>query len=588
MSRLEELPCELPQSTVESSVNPAAIAIQFESRLPILMHDDLAAKPVWRDLLALTGTLRTFYTSNVLLAWKDNISRARAHSFKAKPELCRVVRIESDTQWVDTFYSFQTDAVPASSCIAILSLVPNTNGEWKIWAIRTVLDQLSGERNVDFLEPADPTMYQATSPFSTTIECAVIGAGQAGLSTAGRLKALGVRCVVVEQNAEVGQNWKSRYNSAKLHTTREYAHLPFDRTFPGDRYPEFLTKDDLAGGYREWTARFGIDIWLSTKLVSASWDEQEQLWSLALEHSNQELILRSRFLVVAIGAGCQQPFIPTYSNRDKFQGITVHSGAYADSKEWTGLKGVVIGTANTGHDVAEDMVDAKLASVTMLQRSPTYVLPAEYYTKILNRTYNASTPTDLADMVGSSQPFAVSRLINQKVLHAAAQQEPERFDALERAGFRTIRYGDIVYQLFERFGGHYMDVGCSEKIARGLIKVKSDALPVSYTETGLLFNDGTQLDADVIVFATGFQSNLKVQMKDVFGSAIVDKLEDFWGFDDEGEVRGAFKLCGHPTLWFHGGTLAVARYYSRFIALQIKAAAVGAPFEIYSQSRLNV
>ncbi len=74
-------------------------------------------------------------------------------------------------------------------------------------------------------------------------------------------------------------------------------------------------------------------------------------------------------------------------------------------------------------------------------------------------------------MMGLTTPLAVSRLISMHVLHSMARAEPERFDALEKAGFKTIRYGDIIYQVMDRFGGHYMDVGASAKIAKGLVSV---------------------------------------------------------------------------------------------------------------------
>ena len=72
-----------------------------------------------------------------------------------------------------------------------------------------------------------------------------------------------------------------------------------------------------------------------------------------------------------------------------------------------------------------------------------------------------------------TSPLAVARLTSMLVLNGMAKTEPERFDALESAGFKLIRYGDIVYQVFERFGGHYMDVGASAKIAQGLVSVFS-------------------------------------------------------------------------------------------------------------------
>ena len=73
--------------------------------------------------------------------------------------------------------------------------------------------------------------------------------------------------------------------------------------------------------------------------------------------------------------------------------------------------------------------------------------------------------------MGLTNPLAVARLTSMFVLNGMAKAEPERFDALEKAGFKVIRYGDIIYQVFDRFGGHYMDVGASAKIAKGLVRL---------------------------------------------------------------------------------------------------------------------
>lgn len=152
-----------------------------------------------------------------------------------------------------------------------------------------------------------------------------------------------------------------------------------------------------------------------------------------------------------------------------------------------------------------------------------------------------------------------------------ADNERTRFDALEAAGFKLDRYGSIIHHLYNRMGGHYMDVGASDKISRGLvlfpipifhwkfkliiigmkIKIKT-AAPTSYTPTGLQFDDGTHLDADVIVFATGFQGNMRYLVEEIFGSEIAEQMGDFWTLDSEGEIKGAFKSLGRKCIALRG------------------------------------
>jgi len=74
--------------------------------------------------------------------------------------------------------------------------------------------------------------------------------------------------------------------------------------------------------------------------------------------------------------------------------------------------------------------------------------------------------------------------------------------------------------------------------------MQSSSLPVRYLENGLECADGTQLPADLIVVATGFVGNLRLVVSNMFGPEAAGQLEDYWGMDDEGELKGAFKQSG--------------------------------------------
>lgn len=69
-------------------------------------------------------------------------------------------------------------------------------------------------------------------------------------------------------------------------------------------------------------------------------------------------------------------------------------------------------------------------------------------------------------------------------------------------------------------------------------------MPTAYTKTGLRLSDGTSIDADVIVWATGFTFNTREEVQEYFGESVAEQVEDYWGVDAEGEIRGAFKPCG--------------------------------------------
>lgn len=120
------------------------------------------------------------------------------------------------------------------------------------------------------------------------------------------------------------------------------------------------------------------------------------------------------------------------------------------------------------------------------------ILPAEHYLKVVKgkwnpmsllqkfsslkrniASYNAETPIEKSDREGFSLPVSIRRQMAMKYLHIMARNDSGRFDALEKAGFNVERYGDIAYVLFERLGGHYMDVGASAKISQGLVSHKN-------------------------------------------------------------------------------------------------------------------
>lgn len=135
-------------------------------------------------------------------------------------------------------------------------------------------------------------------------------------------------------------------------------------------------------------------------------------------------------------------------------------------------------------------------------------------------------------------------------------------------------YGDDGSGLFLKYlrrgGGYYIDVGCSALIASGEVAVKQGVEIERFTPTGVVFTDGTSMDVDVVVLATGFQ-NMRESARALIGDEVADNCTDVWGLDDEGELRTIWRRSGQPGFWFMGGNLHQSRHYSKFLALQIKA-----------------
>ncbi|OAX78966.1 hypothetical protein ACJ72_06720 [Emergomyces africanus] len=601
---IDTLPGSLPLSIVPDNLNPEEVAGSWIATLDSLSTDDFIGEALWKDLYALTGLPRTFYSAKVIeKAWNDVSTVHKPCGFTFIRGTAEVVRRMPNLSWVDARFMFQTRGRPSSICSGIVSLVSDDRGNtWKIWILRTILERLEGHPDVDVPNPQTQPIHANANQY----DCLVVGAGQGGLSTAGRLQSLGINYLLIDKNDNIGDNWLLRYDSMKLHTLRAYAHLPFERTFPCDSYPELLSKYDLAKCYKLWCEKLGINVRLSSQLVSGSWDKEGKKWNLVIRGQDREMRVSARHLVLATGAGGHIPISPTFPEREKFGGLVLHSAEYKSASQWKGKSAVIIGSANTAHDICNDMVEAGLSSITMVQRGQTFVLPFQFYQQGKNMShhfdamyellieankpqvrYNDTLSTNLADRIECSNPLSIANKMATCRFNAMMSQNNEQFDALERVGFRVKRCGNPLSTLYEEGGRHYIDVGTSAKVVQGLIKVKSGSLITSYTKNGLMFEDGCELEADIIVLATGYEMSLRPTVARILGTDVAAQIDEFWGLDEEGEVRGAWKPIGHPGLWYMGGPFGHSRFFSRFLSLQIKAELAGTPLVLYSSTPGN-
>ncbi|PBK93021.1 hypothetical protein ARMGADRAFT_145241 [Armillaria gallica] len=126
-------------------------------------------------------------------------------------------------------------------------------------------------------------------------------------------------------------------------------------------------------------------------------------------------------------------------------------------------------------------------------------------------------------------------------------------------------------------GGYYIDVGASKLIAEKKIKIKQGHEISNFTQDSPVFDDGTEIEADIVVLATGYQ-NMKTTAIRILGPE-AERISEVWGLDSEGELNGIARCTGHPGIYTLGGNLAQARFMSKRLALRIKAQVEGlAPF----------
>jgi len=547
------IPGKLPQAVVPENVDLHVLSHNTLTKLPQLRPDDLAPQAVWRDYLSFSGSLRTYNSAvGVLDAWTAYSENVEPHEFKLTPDSQKVVRLGGGTiSWVDIGFTCKTRQPLQGNIAGYASLIPDgaSGDKWRIWMLRTWLENFEGHGHPDNLDAQNPdgSAFESTNNRQPEVKdvshfgAIVIGAGQAGLGVAGRLKALGVPYLLIERNSQVGDNWSNRYDSVRWHTSKEYGHLPFDRTYlPEDDY--MLTGKMIGSGFKRWTERFDINMRLGTTVEHASYDRPAGLWTLTVKTDTGTDIVTCHNLVLAIGGYAGDPISPSWPGREKYTGTAIHSSTYKSAHAWQGSRGIVIGTANTAHDVAEDMVSSSFSSITMVQRSPTFVFPAEWLHKAEDIYYNTTIPTAVADRINYTYPNKITREITNLHVHKAIDANSARFDALEAAGFRLERKGDIYDNLYSRFGGHYVDIGTSARIASGEIKMKF-GLVKEWTEKGLKFEDGSEIEAELVVFCTGFDKDFRKMATRVVGDA-AEEMDEFFGVDAEGEIRGAWKLAG--------------------------------------------
>jgi hypothetical protein len=151
-------------------------------------------------------------------------------------------------------------------------------------------------------------------------------------------------------------------------------------------------------------------------------------------------------------------------------------------------------------------------------------------------------------------------------------------ERLEKAGFR-LEFGEDgtgwPLKFRTRGGGYYFNVGCSELIADGKIRLIQATDIKRFSAQGLELADGSALQADLVVLATGYKG-LDHVVNSLFGEAVAKRVGPIWGFNDKTqELRNMWTRTPQPGLWFTGGAFSQCRIYSRFIALQIDAIEAG-------------
>jgi cation diffusion facilitator CzcD-associated flavoprotein CzcO len=358
----------------------------------------------------------------------------------------------------------------------------------------------------------------------------VAGAGQAGLTAAARLKMLGVDTLVVDRNDRVGDNWRKRYHQLVLHDPVWYDHMPYIKFPP--QWPVFTPKDKLAQWFESYVDLLELNVWTKTEIVHTNYDDAKKLWTVVVKRRTetgdiQVRVFHPRHVIQATGHSGKKN-MPTMKGIETFKGDRLcHSSEFTGARENSkGKKAIVVGCCNSGHDIAQDFLE-KGYEITMVQRSTTHVVSSAAITDIALGIYSEDgPPVDDADTLIHGFPTTVLKAIQVKVGDLQAEHDKEILAGLEKAGFKLDRGPDgagLFFKYFQRGGGYYIDVGASQLIADGKIKIKQGQEISKVLPDGLEFADGSKLQADEIVFATGYQ-NMRTQTRELFGDEVSNHI----------------------------------------------------------------
>jgi putative flavoprotein involved in K+ transport len=402
----------------------------------------------------------------------------------------------------------------------------------------------------------------------------VVGAAQAGLMTAARLSMLGIDTLTIDREKRIGDSWRRRYHALTLHNETRVNHFPY-MPFPRS-WPVFIPKDMLGNWFELYAEAMELNIWTSTELQSAQYDDTAKRWTALLRREDgTQRTIHPHHIVFCNGVSTI-PKMPTLPGLTDFRGVVRHSGAYGSGLDWKGKRALVLGTGTSGHDVAQDLAVSGAAEVSLVQNGPTLVVSLKE-AQAPYALYDEEIPFDDLDLLATSFPFPIYKRAHQQMTIRNAEADKELLDGLKRRGFK-LAFGpegegwQIMYG--NRGGGYYFDAGCSQLIVDGKVGLIQFDDIARFGPEGAYLKDGAVRNADLIVLATGYKGQ-KEAVRPILGDEITDRIGPVWGFDDEGELAGMWRPTGQPGLWFLAGGLAQCRIYSKVLALQIKARELG-------------
>lgn len=539
-----------------------------------LFHDEC----FWRDVLAVTWRIDTVSGADAIASGLQGghpVRNPRIDPDREAPQ--QVMRAGEDC--IEALIAFETDQGPGSG---VVRLKPAADGGWRCWTLLTALEGLAehpeavganrptGQSNSrDFRGPNWLDKRQEAQAYGDRDPAVlVVGGGQAGLAIAARLGALGVDTLIVDRHRRIGDNWRLRYHALTLHNQVQVNHMPYMPFPPG--WPTYIPKDKLANWFEAYVEAMELNFWTGTEFRGGSYDEAAGRWTVEIVRDGETRTMHPRHVVMATGVSgiANRPDIPALKD---FAGPVLHSSEYRDGDDWSGKSAVVIGTGNSGHDIAHDLSSSG-AKVTLVQRSPTLIVNIEPSAQIPYGLYSEGPSLEDCDLIVLSTPTELSRRSHKSFTKRSKELDRDLLDGLVEKGFRLDDGEDGTgwqFKYLTRGGGYYFNVGASDMIIRGEIGLAQFG-DIDGFGAHTVRISGEERSCDLVVLATGYQPQ-EVLVERLFGADVVDRVGPIWGFGEGQELRNMYCRTPQPGLFFIAGSLAQCRINSKYLALQIKA-----------------
>ncbi|KAL5485448.1 hypothetical protein ACEPAI_8090 [Sanghuangporus weigelae] len=539
-----------------------------------------------RDSLVFTWDCRTIHGGNSIQDFvSTNLPDLAFHNFQldaGSPHLAPVLdKSDPSIEAIKAFFVFETERALCRGAVSLIQAQGSgESSSWKALSVFTAVADWKGYEEAPYLDVqngAEDNRFEhrlqkrvAADPGPTVL---IVGAGQSGLQLAARLRQSGISCLLLEKEPRVGDNWRKRYPSLKLHVPQVHSQLLY-QPYPSN-YPEYIPKDLVADWLEAYALVQKLHVWTSSTLESApSYDSTARTWTVGVIKNGQRIILHPRHLVMALGP-LGEGIIPEVKGRDIFEGSQTHSEHFPGGREYTNKRVLVFGAGNSASDICVDLVQNGAKSVTLFQRSPTCVYSGKYIRSLVNAFFPDNVPIDVTDFKMDTMPVKPTIEFFRAQQKVAREYDKEMLNGLEAAGLKLWDgpSGAGYLELGLTRGGVF-DSGFASLVSDGAIKFKTETDIDRLTEKSIVFSDGSELEVDAIVYATGYRS-VRDKYKRILGEQFVNKTPEVWNLDEEGEIRGAYRPAGHPGFWYAVGDFSFSRRNSKRLALLIRAFELG-------------